>query len=99
MSTTKKKTRDSQGRFVTNGEESEQDTKDLPPTSYWKKLRTLIVFTMMLVLSLPWTVIIFQPARTYSNQAVEYFGVLTSNLRDSVCNCQASAICKTLNSL
>ena len=78
MSTTKKKTRDSQGRFITNGEESEQDTKDLPPTSYWKKLRTLIVFTMMLVLSLPWTVIIFQPARTYSNQAVEYFGGLTS---------------------
>ena len=49
MSTTKKKTRDSQGRFITNGEESEQDTKDLPPTSYWKKLRTLIVFILMLL--------------------------------------------------
>jgi hypothetical protein len=55
--TSKRKSRDSQGRFIPGTSEDDIQLPEVPNYRFWTKIKTLIFFTLMLLLSLPWSVI------------------------------------------
>jgi hypothetical protein len=86
-----KKRRDSLGRFVSDGQDSDSEQVEVPKVRFWGKMRAVIVLTMMLVLGLPWTVIFFQPAKDYGNHMFDLMGNVTNQLKENMCSCPAKA--------
>lgn len=84
----KKKIRDQSGRFVPEEEISQERT-------LWRRFRTIVIFSVMLLLSIPWSVIIFEPAKNYGTHFADYVGNVTSSLRENVCSCRISPPCKS----
>lgn len=89
MSTKKKATRDSQGRFITPGNEEDVIDGNFGQDKFklFSKLRLLIFSLIMIILSIPWSVIFFQPAKNMGNNFYNYVGNITDGFKDSFCDC------------
>ena len=66
-----KKKRDQQGRFITEGGELGSELLGESKVRVWKSFKAFIFFMLMLILTLPWSVIFFEPAKLYGYNAVE----------------------------
>lgn len=85
----KRKTRDSLGRFTPGTEDVGTTLLEIPKYHFWRSIKTIVFFCIVVIVSLPWSVIFFEPAKTYSSHLVDYVGNLTSVIKDSACSCRS----------
>jgi hypothetical protein len=100
MSLKNKQHRDEYGRYTPKDPPSmEEETKNTDNKDnnmkFLTKLKTIIFFSVILILSLPWTVIFFEPAKTYGTYMMGAVGNMTSNIRNNVCSCGMYSTPKT----
>ena len=84
-----RKARDSHTRFTPGAEETYPTLLELPKIKFWRSIKAIIFFCIVVVVSLPWSVIFFEPAKTYSARFVDFMGNLTSVIKDSACSCRS----------
>lgn len=90
----KRKSRDTLGRFIPDTDEMDSSLLELPKIKFWRGIKAIIFFCLVVVVSLPWSVIFFEPAKIYSGQFVDYVSNFTASIRDNACSCK-SLPCKS----
>ena len=90
-----RKLRNSQGRFIPKPEEESEQEKEKENKivinigrMVWRNFRTTGIILFLILLTLPWTIIFFEPAKKLGFHYAESISNLTTIFKDSVCSCQ-----------
>ena len=83
-----KRRRDSSGKYSSNKEENEEDKELLKVKSIWSKVKVGMALFVLLILSLPWTILIYEPTKNLSLNVGEMLSNMTVELRDNYCQCK-----------
>ena len=84
--------RDSSGKFVCDSASTPEEIPLIQPQNLWKKFKYFISLIIVLILSLPWGMIMMEPAKNYTLAFGEGVKNITSNLKDSFCACSIRPI-------
>jgi hypothetical protein len=95
-----KRVRNSQGRFLSKPEEESEKEKENKieiniGRMVWRNFRSTAIILILIIVTLPWTIIFFEPAKKIASHYAETVGNLTSIFKDSVCSCQVNT-CKQI---
>jgi hypothetical protein len=87
-----RKLRNSQGRFIPKPEDEEVQNENKIVVNVgravWRNFRTTGIIIFLILLTLPWTIIFFEPAKKLGLNCAELIANLTTIFKDSVCSCQ-----------
>jgi hypothetical protein len=89
MSSKRKQNRDSTGRF-TGKEDSEEEAITTVTEKIgflWRRLKLILFVLTFVVLSIPWSVMVFEPAKNYGNLLMEYAKNMTTDVHYNLCSC------------
>jgi len=86
----KNRVRDSNGKFTSDSITEKEKSQDSPKASsrIWKVVKSFLGVVVIVVLIIPWTVIVYEPAKNFSHSSTAVLMEATNTLKDSLCNCQ-----------
>ncbi len=81
-----KRNRDSSGKFIGDSPTTCDDPK-IQTVTIWKKIKFAITILIVLLMSLPWGIIMVEPAKLYGMAIGESVSNFTIGIKDNFCGC------------
>jgi hypothetical protein len=99
MSNRRKQARDTCGKFISKTDETLEETITLGEKlgRIWRNLKVLMFFLTCVFLTLPWSVMVYEPAKNYGTLAVDYVRNLTVDVHGNLCSCPLPDLRKERN--
>jgi hypothetical protein len=91
MSTIKRK-RDSLGKFTSSKDDEEGKLNKINISSIWNRVKVVMVLLIFVVLSLPWTILIYEPTKNFGSNIGDMLTNYTTEIKDSYCHCSRSSL-------
>ena len=86
------KLRDSSGKFICDSTTPSEEQVVIQNWNLWRRMRFFISMMVVLILSLPWGMIMIEPAKNYSFAIGEGVSNFTTSLKDNFCSCPIQAV-------
>lgn len=82
-----KRARDSCGKFTAETSAPVEETPMLQKSNLWIRIKYATTLLIILIMSLPWGMILIEPAKYYGMVLGEGVGNFTMNVKDNLCGC------------